>query len=186
MNQLHFIKTVYNNARRPFSIPLLRPSFCWRNSIVRRNFNENKSNNESEFKSPAVVKVRLYKRIFSYGMFTITILGCWYLKKQRQLEWSLALSQATRLGDKFGELVLFDCNGYVIAEPVLRALKKIQRFNFYPDDVLLVSFPKTGKLQDPTQFVAAVAICSSMFLNNLSFSAFLPSPTRKALPGYKR
>ncbi|RWS02980.1 estrogen sulfotransferase-like protein [Dinothrombium tinctorium] len=90
-------------------------------------------------------RIRIYKRAFAFSLFGVTFASVFYLrnKKRSQIAPFFEHSKLLR-GHNFGSLTLYEYDGYVIAEPVLKQLHQITSFEFRETDVVLCSFPKTG------------------------------------------
>lgn len=88
-------------------------------------------------------KVRFYKKIFATGLFAATLTTAVYLRKQKESQ-SL-FDQTKGIKKKFGLLQLFEFEGFILPQEIIQALPKLLKFEFRSDDIVLMSFPKTGK-----------------------------------------
>jgi hypothetical protein len=98
----------------------------------------------TELKDPQVRRIRVIKRLFSYGLFGGTLLLGLLVRNRKRRQDQELMHETQRIGT-FGNLPVYQYKGYVLAEPVLRMIKKISEFKFHEDDIILVSFPKTGE-----------------------------------------
>lgn len=97
----------------------------------------------SETKTPEVVRIRRLKRFFAFGLFGGTLLIGLTAKRHRQKQQESILKDSKRLGI-FGTLPIYEYKKCVLAEPVLKIIDKISAFSFREDDIVVLSFPKTG------------------------------------------
>ena len=88
-------------------------------------------------------KIRILKRIFSFGLFGSTLLVAFALKTKKRREWSQILSETSYIG-VFGNLILHKYKSWVLPEDVLRVIKSVEKLTYRESDVLLISYPKTG------------------------------------------
>ena len=98
----------------------------------------------TELSDPQVKKIRSLKRWVAYGMFGGTLLLAMVVRNRKRQEAIQLMREIRRIGS-FGALPIYDYKGYVLAEPVIKSIKKITSFKFREDDIVLISFPKTGK-----------------------------------------
>lgn len=81
-------------------------------------------------------------------MFGGTLLLGLLVRNRKRQENMQLMHESRRIGT-FGNLPIYyypaDHRGYVLAEPVLKIIKAISNFKFREDDIILVSFPKTGE-----------------------------------------
>ena len=87
-------------------------------------------------------KIRFYKKVFATGLFAATFSAAIYLRKKKQFK-SL-FDQAKLIKPKFGRIQLYEYNGFLLPQEILQVLPNLLEFIFRPDDIVLVSFPKTG------------------------------------------
>lgn len=98
----------------------------------------------TELTDPETRKIRNLKRLIAYSLFGSTLVAALVVKSRKRRELQQLLDESRLIG-KFGCLPIFEFRGYVLAEPVLKSIRAISDFKLRPDDVVLVSFPKTGK-----------------------------------------
>lgn len=126
--------------------PFLNPPHKYVVCIKSIQFYSHDNKASDEFKTKEVRNVRFYKRVFSWGLFGLTLAGALYLKKKKRKELAEVLGDARRLPDKFGDLVLYETSsGFILSDHVLKMLKKAQQFPFNENDIVLISYPKTGE-----------------------------------------
>lgn len=102
-------------------------------------------NANSERFNSGVHKIKLFKRLSSFVLFGGTFIFVLYARNKKRQDWVDILQQFRRLqGEKFGELELYKIDEFALPEPVVKIWKDITQFTFREDDVLLISFPKTG------------------------------------------
>lgn len=99
----------------------------------------------TELSDPEVQRIRSLKRWFAYGLFGGTLVIGLLVKNRKREEMSHLMEQSQRIG-QFGYLPIYQYKGYVLPEPVLKAIGPISSFKFREEDVVLVSFPKTGEI----------------------------------------
>lgn len=102
-----------------------------------------KRNSSSEVNTSEVKKIRILKRLFSFGLFGSTLLLAFALKTKKRREWSQILSETNYIGP-FGNLILHKYKSWVLPEDVLRVIKSIEKLTYRESDILLISYPKTG------------------------------------------
>ena len=100
-------------------------------------------NVSSEADASEIKKIRLLKRLFSFGLFGSTLLVAFTLKKNKRREWSQILSETDYIGP-FGNLILHKYKSCVLPEDILRIIKSVEKLTYRESDVLLISYPKTG------------------------------------------
>lgn len=98
----------------------------------------------TELSDPQVQRIRWLKRIFAYGLFGGTLVVGLLVKSRKREELSHLMEQTERIGT-FGYLPMYRYKGYVLPEPVVKAMSAISNFEFRDEDVVLISFPKTGE-----------------------------------------
>ncbi|EEC03565.1 sulfotransferase, putative, partial [Ixodes scapularis] len=91
--------------------------------------------------------VGLGKKLFSTVLFGGTLATALYLKRRRRNEQSELFKDCVMLprDENYApNLYLYNYRGYVFPAMVIKSLPKVQTLKARPDDVFVVSFPKTG------------------------------------------
>lgn len=92
-------------------------------------------------------RVKLGKKLFSTALFGGTLVAVLYFKRRRQTEHSELFRECVMLprDDNYApNMYFYNYRGFVFPGMVIRSLPKVQALKARPDDIFVVSFPKTG------------------------------------------
>lgn len=92
-------------------------------------------------------RYKLYKRIFSIALFvtTITVADILRRRKQKASEDPPPLPNSTYQDILFGKLRLVTYKGFSLPDLIIPTIEALKNFEFKESDVVLTSFPKSGK-----------------------------------------
>uniref|UniRef100_A0A131XEK4 Putative sulfotransferase n=1 Tax=Hyalomma excavatum TaxID=257692 RepID=A0A131XEK4_9ACAR len=92
-------------------------------------------------------RYKLAKRLFSTVLFGGTLAAALYFKRRRQAEHNELFRECVMLprDDNYApNMYFYNYRGYVFPGMVIRSLPRVQALKARPDDIYVVSFPKTG------------------------------------------
>ncbi|XP_077529892.1 uncharacterized protein LOC144142337 isoform X5 [Haemaphysalis longicornis] len=92
-------------------------------------------------------RVRLGKRLFSTALFGGTLVAVLYFRRRRQAQQGELFRDCVLLprDDNYAaNMYFYSYRGFVFPGMVIRSLPKVQALKARPDDIFVVSFPKTG------------------------------------------
>lgn len=89
-------------------------------------------------------RLNFYKKAFYAFLFTGVVSVAWFSKKRSEKRSEL-IREATRLNSKIGRMTLYRFRDFIIPEEVLKLIPQLSSIQFNSNDVILCSFPKTGK-----------------------------------------
>lgn len=138
---------LHSTMRQPSYVNngLLLPNF---NTVLKTGIRRPLTSSNGQH--AGVGKLRLYKRVFAFSLFTGTLVFAWYLKKQKGMRLKSLLEDCTRLPvdeSLFGaDVSFYRYKGFVFPGQIVMSgvLKELTHFQFKPDDIIVASYPKTG------------------------------------------
>lgn len=120
----------------------LKPESClWR--ATRRFFSKESPGGGDGYAK----RVGLGKKLFSTVLFGSTLAAALYFKRRRRNEQNELFKDCVMLprDDNYApNLYFYNYSGYVFPAMVIKSLPKVHTLKARPDDVFVVSFPKTG------------------------------------------
>lgn len=89
-------------------------------------------------------RILRYKKWFGFGLFGLT-LGIVAYRRRKKDDADPRLPGARKLPRPLGRMKMITYKGFTIPEEVIPTVKALKDFEFREDDVVITSFPKTGK-----------------------------------------
>ncbi|KAK8770996.1 hypothetical protein V5799_025759, partial [Amblyomma americanum] len=91
-------------------------------------------------------RFKLGKKLFSTVLFGSTLAAALYFRRRRQAEHNELFRECVMLprdGNYAANVYFYNYRGYVFPGMVIKSLPKVQALKARPDDIFVVSFPKT-------------------------------------------